>query len=348
MAPVLGNTAFLHTRAFFSPALESHGWDTEIPTPADVVSSARHLDTVLRPRPARAISGAAREPTHVLASDASAVGIGVVFRGGGSAARSFTAGEAAESSTHREAGGISFAVRVRAAEHAGGKLVAYCDNKGARSVIMYGSHDPRLQRIATGLAAFCHRHDIELIVVWAPRATGCIDAADGVSRTPQEDIHDWALTQHAARRLFAQANVQPDLDAFADANNTKCPRFVSWQADVGCSAVDATSAPLSLLSRTAIYACPPPPLLTAFIARLPFARPTILVVPRWENTAWFCMLFSGNWRPHTGVVLLDVLDMTTATTLGPIGRPAYALSPRSRLVAVLITTSTAVQSAPTD
>ena len=166
MAPVLGNTAFLHTRAFFSPALESHGWDTEIPTPADVVSSARHLDTVLRPRPARAISGAAREPTHVLASDASAVGIGVVFRGGGSAARSFTAGEAAESSTHREAGGISFAVRVRVAEHAGGKLVAYCDNKGARSVIMYGSHDPRLQRIATGLAAFCHRHDIELIVVW--------------------------------------------------------------------------------------------------------------------------------------------------------------------------------------
>ena len=335
MAIVLGATVFLYTRRLFLVGSADH-LDAIDPEPdRDAVGSdLRYLVELLHSNPSRRISGEIRRVDFIIASDASATGIGGVDGGGQISARALTTAEREESSGLREARGISFNIRVRRHALHNLSVVTLCDNEACSSALRYGSRTSEMHAVSTRLDMYCRRHGIEHTVRWVPRTTPSIELADAVSRFNATDTHDWALTATTYIDICRRANVTPDLDCFADEANTKCQRFVSRFA-CGGVAIDALTAPLDRLA-TVIYACPPPPLALRFLSRLPFAVPVLVVLPRWPAAVWMPHVATPNFRPRRGVTIVHEFAADGAINAGPNGPPRFfEQSKRLRFVAAL-------------
>ena len=80
--------------------------------------------------------------------------------------------------------------------------------------------------------------------------------------------------------------LRPTVDLFANSRNAKCNHFYSLSLSEGCSGIDAmtTAWPLGQL----LYAFPPIPLLTRFLARAFEASEAMyIVLPIWPSSPFF-------------------------------------------------------------
>ena len=113
-----------------------------------------------------------------------------------------------------------------------------------------------LHRLARELVALLRKYNIRLVLVWIPRALNM--GADLMSRQFRQgftDIEDYRLSGTAfssLQLLYGHFSI----DMFANADNAKCPRFVSRHADVGSlpGSIDAFYQPSW---GTSFYAFPP-------------------------------------------------------------------------------------------
>ena len=336
---VLGNTASLYTRGLYS-----HGDPDRLDRPVPfaehetLLRSIRFVIGIIEADPSRPITGAEHHlPRARMITDASAVGIGVVDQHGFVGARALTSEEATESSTLREVLGVAAGLRIKLLHTRDCTLYAYCDNKGVRSVIMTGSKVPKLQRLALDIDQRCRQNGVVLVVIWAPRTEWCVQMADLASRLPALDTHDWRVSASVYKSIIRRSGVCPTIDLFADEHNSKCVAFVGRfpSGSPNQAATDAMTMP-TVAGHDAAYACPPPPLILQFLARLPLAVPVVLIVPKWRDAIWLPLICSPNGRPLKGIVMLHEFAAASGIVLGPVGAPKFLESRSLRFFACLM------------
>lgn len=110
-----------------------------------------------------------------------------------------------------------------------------------------------------------------MVVRWHPRETGWARHADALSKW--HDEADYSLAANVYQRVTRQLGVQPVLDLFAAAHNSKCSRFYSVYLQQGCSqaAVDALLQDWgrgSVGDKEVAYAFTPPQLYSAVVRKL--------------------------------------------------------------------------------
>ena len=288
--------------------------------------------------PSRLITGTEHHlPRARMVTDAGAVGVGVVDQHGIFGARALTIEEATEPSTLREVLGAATGLWIKLLRARNCTLYAYCGNKGVRSATMAGSKVPKLQRLALGIDQRCRKNGVAPIVIWAPRAGWRVQMADLASRLPTLDAHDWSVSQTMYEPIVRRSRVYPSVDLFADEHNSKCATFVGRfpSGSPRQVAADAMTMP-DLVGHDAAYACPPPPLILRFLARLPLTVPVVLILPKWKDAVWLPIVCSPNGRPRKGIIMLHEFVAAVGIKLGPIGKPKFFENPSLRFFAYLV------------
>lgn len=263
---------------------------------------------------------AAVESVFLVASDASATGLGYVpiFEIPGTdptfpASRPLTTSERAESSTARGMLGVEFSLRTNLTQYAEHSVVFMVDNKGCPVVVRRGSPVPRLQAIAICIGELVCLHKIDLHMVWVPRSLNSL--ADTESRKFEDELHDWTISPLVFQELCSMIGWTPTIDLFATADNSQCERFYSRRHMFGSSGVNSCVALLPKHER--FYACPPlDRSIPKFISRLPAPFPLILVVPHWPSRFWYTTIL-----PRGGRLIANI--PATSFNLGPNGRPYF-------------------------
>lgn len=239
------------------------GWDVGFTSTASLVDTLRWcVEAVPRYNGTRMFK---REPSLLLAGDASAVGTGIFTPGGeleaaGLPRAILTSWDAEQlrqlgqdkfSSGLREIIALREALRVlseRARHLLLHRAVQYMtDSQVAMSAINRMGGNPSLFVEVKGLWQLCKELDCELSVVWQPREHDIQRFADELSKLPDESA--WALHQSEFDRIASELpwfkhlgrrhQRQFTVDLFADAANSKLPRFFSRWFCPGTAGIDA-------------------------------------------------------------------------------------------------------------
>ena len=222
-----------------------------------------------------------------------------------------------ESSTFRELLGVIHLVKVHRVRWSGKCVRIFVDNAAVVKIYLRGSSIPHLHRLVQELVKLLTSSNIRIKLIWIKRALNM--GADLMSRQYQQayaDIEDYQLTDEAfnrLQRLYGKFN----RDMFANAENAKCPLYVSRYADVGSQPgnIDAFYQPAWGHN---FYAFPPVDdsyKALEHILHQPNAR-GLLVLPLWVRLNTFHRLFpDGNHLiPQViGWTLLKHRDFTKGT-----------------------------------
>lgn len=157
------------------------------------------------------------------------------------------------------------------------------DNTTAIAYInrMGGIRYPTLSNLAKEVWQWCEARNI---VVFASYIESAVNKeADKESRRLKPET-EWQLAAYAFRKITANFG-NPDIDLFADRNNTKCENFVSWGRDPEAVGVDA----FTISWRTYyFYAFPPFALILRVLQKIINDKTEgILVVPFWPTQPWY-------------------------------------------------------------
>ena len=218
-----------------------------------------------------------------------------------------------ESSTLREFLGVIHLTEVHVITWSGNCIRIFVDNAAVVKVFRRGSSIRHLHKLARELVALLKKYDIRLVLVWIPRVLNM--GADLMSRQFRQaftDIEDYRLSVTAFSSLQSLYG-HFSIDMFANADNAKCPRFVSRHADVGSlpGSIDAFYQPSW---GTSFYAFPPVDDAYRALEHI-LAQPNargVLVLPLWVRLSTYHRLFpDGNhFIPQvTGWHLLSLTDL---------------------------------------
>ena len=289
---VLGNITHLKTRHMYNMIDNRFAWDKRMsinyyPQVIHELAFWRKNFNDLNVKPIRSY----RVPDVVIASDASATGLGAHTRVGTKEMivhKNFSPEEADTSSTHKEVYAIMYAL-VSFKHFCKDKSVLwFTDNFGASRVVPKGSGVPALQEMAEKIHSICESNAIILEVQWVPREA--IFYADYLSKLIDHD--DWRTTQN----LFAILDRMWGpftIDRFADSSNTKLKRFNSKYLCPNTEQVDSFT---SAWTGENNFIVPPVSLVPRALAHMEAsgAQGTI-VVPFWPSAAFFPLIRkSGN------------------------------------------------------
>ena len=136
---------------------------------------------------------------------------------------------------------------------------------------------------------------ITILVRHIPGALNVI--ADRLSRKGQIQQSEWSLHPHVFH-LICREMYTPMVDAFATADNTKLPLYISPIPDAKAYSVDAFSADWTGLC---LYAYPPTKVLTETLKKIQ-AQPcrVLLIAPMWTSATWFWdLVFLSTDQPRT-------------------------------------------------
>ena len=238
---VLGDLMRLQTRAThrcLSVAASLRRWHIHVPVS---IESRVELDFWAQcPRSvfSRPIWKAdAYEHTHEVSTDASATGWAGVLPGA-VAQGVFTPVECATGSGNRELLAIQNTLSAFLhvlQKHENARVLLRTDSQNAFHIIRKGSRHPHLHKLAVAVADFCLLHNIQLRIVWVPRAQNT--TADFYSKLPTWES-DWQMPLPLFHTLCARWGAHT-FDRFASHSNTLCDRFNSLYFCPGTSGVDA-------------------------------------------------------------------------------------------------------------
>ena len=209
-----------------------------------------------------------------------------------------------QSSTYREMYAIWFGLCQFNSLLLNQVLDWFTDSANTVSIVKRGSMNQLLQGLALKKFSICSHSNIKLRVIWLPRDK--IDRADFFSRIIDSD--DWEVEPYWFNYITSIFG-KPSIDRFADACNTRLPRFNSRFYSPFSEGVDAFAynwgheynylvPPLYLVPRVKNYLC------------LCHAK-GILIVPHWPS-AYF-------W-PCIGRLLDDDIAVINVLWLGNIFR----------------------------
>ena len=103
------------------------------------------------------------------------------------------------------------------------------------------------------------------------------------------DHTEWALSQIVFDKI--NHHLGPlDIDLFASMNNTKLPKYVSWQPDPDCWSVDAFAMSWTDFS---VYIFPPFSLIKCCLQKVQQEEATVVIIaPLWPAQGWFPILLN--------------------------------------------------------
>ena len=154
--------------------------------------------------------------------------------------------------------------------------------------------NPALNTIGAAIARFCSRYKIVVSdLTYIPSETNPMDVHSrqwSLDRVAME----WPLRLDTFTSLTQFFHIQPVVDAFATASNTKLPRFWSRFLDPHAEAVNAFDrswAPQAVGGW--LYVNPPFSLRPRVISKIICDRArALLVVPEWFSTVWWADMTS--------------------------------------------------------
>uniref|UniRef100_A0A7E4V160 Reverse transcriptase domain-containing protein n=1 Tax=Panagrellus redivivus TaxID=6233 RepID=A0A7E4V160_PANRE len=221
-------------------------------------------------------------PSLVLATDASATGVGVVKRDPAklsvlcSAFREFSDSERVTSSTHREMLAVQFALKMYTAPMKAAAITIKTDNQNVPGILAKGSMKNDLNDLALAITEWCESKRIQLTAIWIPRAANA--EADAASR--EVDPDDWSLSTDMARWLMDTFG-KCECDRFASHRTNQLEKFMSRVPCPGSLAVNAFAFQWTSMTS---WCVPPPALLVrtwTHISTHPCKG--LLVCPDWPS-----------------------------------------------------------------
>ncbi|KAB0802676.1 hypothetical protein PPYR_04862 [Photinus pyralis] len=183
---------------------------------------------------------------------------------------------------------IFFALKGFASSCSNSNILLRCDNTTALSYInkMGSIHHSALFDLTKRIWEWCEERNLWLHVSYISSSDNWIADRESRSLTPETE---WSLSNRAFKVVTKRFGL-PEIDLFASKNNHKCPIYVSWQRDPDAVKVDSFTIQWSNL---AFYAFPPFALILRVLQKIIDDKAEgIVIVPRWENQAWF-PLFSN-------------------------------------------------------
>ena len=148
--------------------------------------------------------------------------------------RPFTEEESLNSSTYRELLAVYMGLH-EAKELLRNKTIRwFTDSKCVVSIVCKGSMKKYLLTMALQIFYIVKNYNISLSLTWISRDLN--EMANAASRII--DYDDWGVTVYWFQYISDRLGM-PQVDRFADANNTKLPRFNSRFFSPNCEAVDA-------------------------------------------------------------------------------------------------------------
>jgi ribonuclease HI len=170
------------------------------------------------------------------------------------------------------------------------------DNTTAISYInrMGSIQFPYLNSLAREIWKWCEAREIWLFASHIKSADNF--EADEQSRCQKTEI-EWELNNNYFKRI-CQSYGNPEIDLFANINNHKCNRYVSWFPDPGAVCVDAFTISWKNLK---FYAFPPFSLISKVLQKIRIDNAEgVVVVPHWPAQPWFpCFLSMCKCKPLT-------------------------------------------------
>ncbi|VDK65381.1 unnamed protein product [Cylicostephanus goldi] len=176
------------------------------------------------------------------------------------------------------------------------KVLFYCDNQAAVTVLKKGSAKPDLQGLAIQIWDLLDQLRIRTDFAWIPRTLN--SEADQASRFI--DLDDWSISNSIFAEL-QNAWGTCTLDMFASEFTAKCSRFVSRWVSQQTLAVDAFSIEARKLWGSEFLWWVPPPYLIArsILVAKQCGTTGILGFPLWESNLFYPLLRKGDqWIPE--------------------------------------------------
>ena len=223
---------------------------------------------------------------RVVYSDASGIGFGgyTVEHGPQVAHGQWTEWEAQQSSTWRELKAVLNVLQSLAAQLQSERVRWFTDNQNVVRIVLNGSRDPVLQKLALAVFHVCVAYNITIEPEWIPREQN--EVANYISKIV--DYDDWMIHPD----IFAHLDHvwgPHTVDRFANINNRQMRRFDSRFWNPETEAVDTFTVDWESENN---WWCPPIGLIPRLIQH---ARNTkaegILIIPCWPSAAFWSLLF---------------------------------------------------------
>lgn len=140
---------------------------------------------------------------------------------------------------------------------------------------------PILDNLAKDLWQWCEERDIWLKASYISSSQNSIaDAESRIAPTEAEFELDCKIYKQVIQKFG-----MPEIDLFASYSNNKCPRYISYQPDPGCQAVDAFTINWQDLF---FYAFPPFCLILRTLKKIKTDKAEgIVVVPSWSSQPFY-------------------------------------------------------------
>ncbi len=185
------------------------------------------------------------------------------------------------------------------------------------------SRSPRIAQIVLEVHRRLRRAGCTIVsVVYIPSEEHVLP--DRLSRL--KEANAWQLRHSVFASVCSQLGACPQVDRFADCNNTLLPRFNAWLADPKAEATDALAQDWS---GTVSWANPPWPLLPRVVGHIVRQRaPTILLIPLWKTAVWWPALLPhirGSVTLHKGQDLFTPQSRAYQQGVGPTKWPLMAV-----------------------
>ena len=133
---------------------------------------------------------------------------------------------------------------------------------------------------------------------------------------------EWSLNADTFQRVIDIWG-QPSLDLFASRLNFKCDRYVAWQPDPYCEAVDAFT--LDWGNEKLSYIFPPFCIIHRILQKIDFDKAdALIIVPMWTTQPWWskllrllttCPLYFHRNQQHLSHPHRDITDLPKMTLL---------------------------------
>ena len=342
-APVLGSTAALYTQEI-NIWLGQHldgtysGWDKLHPLSSHVRTEIQFWITFMKSNPSRPLWTAHFVRHIVVATDASATGLGgtMYIPGSDLVAASLTLSQCQDSSTHREIYGAELLNKIYVPKLSSKPewiLVTHLlDSNSAVQILSRGSTIRVLLNIAKAMDQRARNNHVMVNYGWHPRTDTLAEHADLLSRLADRDIYDYELRSEVFLQIALYVwhiyHLAPSVDLFASMHNTKCPIFYSFYMQPGSSGANVLIHDLPFRLGSYYYACPPIPLISTFLTMLPLLSPVLLIVPKFSKQPYMTTLFPQDEQPPFTFDLMPPLSHSSFRP-GPIGTHDFITNPSS-------------------
>ena len=242
-------------------------------------------------------------PTVIVASDASATGLGAHIQartGEFTVQKNLTPEEQDTSSAHREVLAILYGLDSLRHLCKGQSILWYTDNWSASRIVRKGSPVPQLHEMAEKIYEIGRSSDIELQVEWIPREMN--HYADYLSKVIDHD--DWQTSPGLFRYIDHKWGPHT-IDRFASSSNSKIRRFNSKYLCPNTEQVNAFTVHWEAENN---FLVPPVTYIPKVLSYMKSCRAKgTLLAPYWPSAAFYPLLFPDGFSPAPFVIAWEIL-----------------------------------------